>query len=81
MRSHVVVGRHRWGWTLTIRIIEITRPDPLVAPLLKGQAVGAVRVSLASGEPVTEVPLTVLESVEESGILGRAWDSLRLWIQ
>lgn len=60
---------------------EITRPEPLVAPLLKGQALGAVRVSLASGEPVTEVPLTVLETVEESGILGRAWDSLRLWIQ
>ena len=60
---------------------EIARPDPLVAPLLKGQALGVLRVTLASGEPVTEVPLRVLESVEESGILGRAWDSLRLWIQ
>ncbi|HEY9096548.1 MAG TPA: D-alanyl-D-alanine carboxypeptidase family protein [Hydrogenophaga sp.] len=60
---------------------EIVRPDPLVAPLLKGQPLGVLRVTLASGEPVTEVPLTVLETVEESGILGRAWDSLRLWIQ
>ena len=60
---------------------EISRPEPLVAPLLKGQSLGAVRVMLASGEPVTEVPLTVLETVEESGIIGRAWDSLRLWIQ
>ena len=33
------------------------------------------------GETVAEVPLTVLESVEESGIFGRAWDALRLWIQ
>jgi serine-type D-Ala-D-Ala carboxypeptidase (penicillin-binding protein 5/6) len=60
---------------------EIVRPDPLVAPLQKGQPLGVLRVTLASGEPVTEVPLTVLETVEESGILGRAWDSLRLWIQ
>lgn len=60
---------------------EVTRPDPLVAPLLKGQQVGALRVRTASGEPVAEVPLTVLETVEESGVLGRAWDALRLWIQ
>lgn len=60
---------------------EIVRPDPLVAPLLKGQPLGVLRVTLASGEPVTEVPLTVLETVEESGIVGRAWDALRLWIQ
>ena len=52
-----------------------------VAPLLKGQQVGALRVRTASGEPVAEVPLTVLETVEESGVLGRAWDALRLWIQ
>ena len=60
---------------------EITRPEPLVAPLLKGQSLGAVRVMLSTGEPVTEVPLIVLETVEESGIVGRAWDALRLWIQ
>jgi serine-type D-Ala-D-Ala carboxypeptidase (penicillin-binding protein 5/6) len=30
---------------------------------------------------VADIPLVVLESVEESGILGRAWDALRLWIQ
>ena len=60
---------------------EIARPDPLVAPMLKGQALGVLRVTLASGEPVTEVPLTVLETVEESGLIGRAWDALRLWVQ
>ena len=60
---------------------DIARPDPLVAPLVRGQAVGTLRVSLASGAPVAEVPLTVLETVEESGLLGRAWDALRLWIQ
>lgn len=60
---------------------EVVRPDPLVAPLLQGQSVGVLRVSLASGTPVAELPLTVLETVEESGLLGRAWDALRLWIQ
>jgi serine-type D-Ala-D-Ala carboxypeptidase (penicillin-binding protein 5/6) len=60
---------------------EIARPDPLVAPMLKGQTLGVLRVTLASGEPVTEVPLTVLETVEESGFVGRAWDALRLWVQ
>jgi D-alanyl-D-alanine carboxypeptidase (penicillin-binding protein 5/6) len=60
---------------------DIARPEPLVAPLLKGQELGVLRVTLASGEPVTEVPLSVLKTVEESGVVGRAWDSLRLWIQ
>lgn len=60
---------------------EVTRPDPLVAPLLKGQSIGVLRVSTSGGEPVAEVPLEVLETVEESGVIGRAWDALRLWIQ
>ncbi|WP_370655110.1 D-alanyl-D-alanine carboxypeptidase family protein [Hydrogenophaga sp.] len=60
---------------------EVIRPEPLVAPLLRGQSVGTLRVTLANGTPVTEIPLTVLETVEESGIFGRAWDAVRLWIQ
>jgi D-alanyl-D-alanine carboxypeptidase (penicillin-binding protein 5/6) len=27
------------------------------------------------------VPLVVLEAVEQAGLLGRAWDSIRLWIK
>ncbi len=60
---------------------DIVRPDPLVAPLLRGQSLGSLRVSQANGAPVVEVPLTVLDTVEESGLIGRAWDALRLWIQ
>ena len=59
---------------------EVIRPEPLVAPLLRGQSVGTLRVTLASGAPVAEIPLTVLETVEESGVFGRAWDAIRLWI-
>lgn len=60
---------------------RIERTDPLVAPLEKGQKVGVIKVTTAAGEPVTEVPLVVLETVEQAGILGRAWDALRLWIK
>jgi D-alanyl-D-alanine carboxypeptidase (penicillin-binding protein 5/6) len=60
---------------------KVERTDPLVAPLSKGQRVGTIKVATASGAPVVDVPLVVLEPVEQAGILGRAWDSLRLWIK
>jgi D-alanyl-D-alanine carboxypeptidase (penicillin-binding protein 5/6) len=60
---------------------KIERTDPLVAPLTKGQRVGSVKVSTAAGQAVLELPLVVLEPVEQAGLLGRAWDSLRLWIK
>jgi D-alanyl-D-alanine carboxypeptidase (penicillin-binding protein 5/6) len=61
---------------------EVTRPDPLVAPLLKGQPLGTLKVTLGdSPETVAEVQLVVLEGVDEAGIFGRAWDAIRLWIK
>jgi len=60
---------------------EVLRTEPLVAPLQRGQSLGTLRVRLANGTPVVEMPLTVLETVEESGIFGRAWDAIRLWIR
>jgi D-alanyl-D-alanine carboxypeptidase (penicillin-binding protein 5/6) len=60
---------------------KIERTDPLVAPLAKGQRVGTIKVTTASGAPVIDVPLVVLEPVEQAGIFGRAWDALRLWIK
>ena len=60
---------------------KIERTDPLVAPLAKGQRVGTLKVSTATGAPVVEVPLVALEGVEEAGIFGRAWDAIRLWIK
>lgn len=59
---------------------KVVRPDPLVAPFTKGQPVGLLKISLAD-QPFVEVPLVALQSVEQAGILGRAWDALRLWIQ
>lgn len=59
----------------------LERTDPLVAPLAKGQRVGTLKVSTQGGLQVAAVPLVVLESVEQAGLLGRAWDSIRLWIK
>ncbi|NDY92654.1 D-alanyl-D-alanine carboxypeptidase family protein [Ideonella livida] len=60
---------------------KIERTDPLVAPLAKGQRVGTLKVSTASGTAVATVPLVVQEEVPQAGFLGRAWDALRLWIK
>ena len=61
---------------------QVARPDPLVAPFVKGQAMGTLKVMLGDNPtPVAEVPLMALEAVEEAGILGRAWDSVRLWVK
>ena len=60
---------------------EVVRRDPLVAPFQRGQAMGTLRVSVDGQGPVGEVPLVALEAVEEAGILGRAWDAIRLWIK
>jgi D-alanyl-D-alanine carboxypeptidase (penicillin-binding protein 5/6) len=61
---------------------QVARPDPLVAPFAKGQAVGTLKVTLGDNPtPVAEVPLMALEGVDEAGILGRAWDAVRLWIK
>lgn len=59
---------------------EVARPDPLVAPFAKGQRVGSLKV-LRADQLLFEVPLVALESVEQAGVLGRAWDALRLWIK
>ena len=61
---------------------QVARPEPLVAPFIKGQRIGSLKVT--SGENsavVAEAPLYALEAVEEAGILGRAWDAVRLWIK
>ncbi len=62
-------------------VTEILRPDPLVAPLQQGQAIGTLRVSQANGSELARVPLVALEAVPQAGAIGRAWDALRLWLR
>ena len=52
----------------------------MVAPFTKGQAIGALKVTLGE-ESLRDVPLLALEAVEQAGVLGRAWDAMRLWIK
>lgn len=59
---------------------QVARPDPLIAPLAKGQQVGTLKV-LSGEQSLLEVPLVALEAVEEAGALSRAWDAMRLWIK
>ena len=59
---------------------QVLRADPLVAPLLKGQQVARLNVLLGE-QPLIEVPLLAMESVEQAGLLGRAWDAVRLWVK
>ncbi len=59
---------------------QVVRPDPLVAPLAKGQPVGTLKV-LAGDQPLLDVPLVALDAVPQAGVLGRAWDAIRLWIK
>ncbi len=59
----------------------ISRSDPLVAPLTEGQRIGTLEVSTLAGVKIASLPLVVLKAVPQAGLLGRAWDSIRLWIK
>ena len=59
---------------------QVVRPEPLIAPFNKGQMLGSLKV-LRGEQPLIDVPLMVLEPVEQAGVLGRAWDAVRLWIK
>ena len=59
---------------------QVLRTEPLVAPFAKGQAVATLRVT-SNDQQLLDLPLLALQSVEQSGVLGRAWDALRLWIR
>lgn len=59
---------------------QVVRTDPLVAPIAKGQVLGGLKV-FTGDVLISEVPLQALEVVEQAGILGRAWDAVRMWIR
>lgn len=59
---------------------QVARPDPLLAPLVKGQPVGTLKVS-SGDQLLAEVPLVSLETVDQAGIFTRAWDAVRLWVK
>ena len=60
--------------------ITLTSRQPLLAPLLPGQIVGALTVNV-DGKPVSVLPLQALENVKVAGLFGRIWDSVKLWFK
>ena len=59
---------------------SVERTEPLLAPIAKNQQVATLKVVLGQ-HTLTQIPLLALEDVEQAGVIGRAWDALRLWIR
>jgi len=60
--------------------LSLEAVEPLLAPVIKGQTVGTVKVTL-DGKPVGDYPLLALADVAPASIFGRAWDTMRLWFK
>lgn len=59
---------------------DVERVSPLIAPILAGQRIGTLRVKL-DDRVLLERPLLAQAAVEEAGLFGRAYDTIRLWIK
>ena len=57
---------------------EVITQQPIVAPIRKGQRLGTLRLTL-DGNPLGDYSLVALHDVNVAGILGRGWDSTRLF--
>ncbi len=59
---------------------EVHSRQPLIAPVKQGDEVATLRLTL-DGKPYGEYPVVALADVPVAGILGRAWDAVKLWFQ
>lgn len=71
----VAIPRNQQGGIRSV----LQYPTGLVAPIVANQPVGELRVWFGSQE-IHQVALVAADSVRPAGLLGRAMDSLRLWI-
>ena len=60
--------------------VQLVSRQPLLAPVALGSRVGTLKLTLGD-KPWGEYPVVALEAVPVAGILGRAWDTLRLWFE
>jgi hypothetical protein len=51
------------------------------SPLIKRARQEAVFLSSSLIDRCVDAALVALEGVEQAGLLGRAWDAIRLWIK
>lgn len=59
---------------------SLVSQQPLLAPVQKGQRVATLKLTL-DDKPYGEHPVVALETVPVAGMLGRAWDTMRLWFE
>jgi D-alanyl-D-alanine carboxypeptidase/D-alanyl-D-alanine carboxypeptidase (penicillin-binding protein 5/6) len=57
---------------------EVVTQRPVVAPVRKGQRLGLLRLTL-DGKPLGDYPLLALHDVAVAGVIGRGWDTIRLF--
>jgi D-alanyl-D-alanine carboxypeptidase (penicillin-binding protein 5/6) len=60
--------------------LTMAATEPLVAPITRGQRIGTGKVAL-EGTPVAEFAKVALQDVPSASVLGRAWDTVRLWFK
>jgi D-alanyl-D-alanine carboxypeptidase (penicillin-binding protein 5/6) len=72
----ITVGR---GQATSLTTTAKLSKEPLIAPLAAGQAVGELTVTDSNGQVVARAPLVSLTALPQSGIFGRAADTVRLW--
>ncbi len=70
----VVIPRGRYGALKPFMDV----PKQLVAPIVKGQQIGTLRVTL-DGKPLLTRPLVALVDVPQAGFFGRMWDDMWMW--
>jgi D-alanyl-D-alanine carboxypeptidase (penicillin-binding protein 5/6) len=58
----------------------LERKDPLVAPIEQYSKIGTVHMTV-DGKSISDLPVVALEQVNQAGMFGRAWDSMRLWFK
>lgn len=58
----------------------ISSTQPLIAPIKKGQVIGNIKFIL-NGTTIDQRTLVAAKSIDAAGILGRAWDSIKLLLQ
>ena len=58
----------------------ISSTQPLIAPIKKGQVIGTVKFML-NGKMVEQRSIVAAKAIDAAGILGRAWDSIKLLLQ
>jgi D-alanyl-D-alanine carboxypeptidase (penicillin-binding protein 5/6) len=60
--------------------VDVHSMQPLIAPVKQGDRIATLKLTV-DGKPYGEHPLLALADVPVAGILGRGWDSIKLWFQ